>query len=78
MYTVAQRELTGPLREQLDALLDEFGPRWHVIGPCLDGSWYAWPRGRDEAPRVRAPDLAALGVALKEREAGTDGRGSGT
>ncbi|MGH3158817.1 MAG: hypothetical protein ACRDNF_19910 [Streptosporangiaceae bacterium] len=72
MYAAGQRELTGPLRDELDELLDEHGADWHVAGPCLDGSWYAWPRGRDEAPRLLAPSLAELGVKLKERGAVRD------
>jgi hypothetical protein len=71
MYTAHQRELTGPLRDELDELLDEHGASWHVVGPCLDGSWYAWPRGHDDAPRLLAPTLAELGIKLK-------GRGSGS
>jgi hypothetical protein len=68
MYSARQRELTGPLRDELDALLDQHGAGWHVVGPCLDGSWYAWPRGDDEAERSLASSLADLGAKLKERE----------
>jgi hypothetical protein len=67
MYTARQRRLTGPVRQDLDALIDQHGAQWHVVGPCLDGSWYAWPRGQDNAPRVLAASLPDLGVALKER-----------
>jgi hypothetical protein len=66
MYTVKQRKLTGPLRAELDAVLGKHGARWHIVGPCLDGGWYAWPRGHDEAPRVLAPTLAELDNALDE------------
>jgi hypothetical protein len=44
--------------------------RWMIVGPCLDGGWYAWPRGDDTAPRVQAESLAELGDRLAEREAG--------
>jgi hypothetical protein len=66
MYTARQRELTGPLRKELDALLDECGAQWHVVGPCPDRSWYAWPRRDDRAARVMAASLAELAVKLKE------------
>jgi hypothetical protein len=66
MYSGDQRSLTGRLREELDALLGEYGARWHVVGPGPDGGWYAWPRDDDEAPRVFAPSLTELGGNLKE------------
>jgi hypothetical protein len=67
MYAAGQCELTGPLRAQMDALLNEHGSCWHVVGPCLDGGWYAWPRGDVLAPRVMAASLAELAIKLKER-----------
>jgi hypothetical protein len=67
MYTAGQRELTGQLRIELDALLDEYGAYWHVVGPCSDCGWYAWPRGDGQVPRVVAPSLPELSSKLKER-----------
>ena len=42
--------------------------RWMIVGPCLDGGYYAWPRGDDNAPRVLARDLDELATKIKERE----------
>jgi hypothetical protein len=42
--------------------------RWMIVGPCLDGGYYAWPRGDDNAPRVLAGDLDELATKIKERE----------
>jgi transcriptional regulator with XRE-family HTH domain len=56
----------------LDTLLDEHGARWHVVGPCLGGGWYAWPRGDDNAPRAVAGSPAELGIKLKEPSGPTD------
>jgi hypothetical protein len=66
IYTAAQWNLAGPLRKELDAVLAEHGARYHVVGPCCDGGWYAWPRGRDEVPRVLAASLAELAEKLDE------------
>jgi hypothetical protein len=66
MYTAGQHKLTGPLRAELDAFLEEHGSRWHVVGPCLDAGWYAWPRADVLGPRVLAASLAELTIKLKE------------
>lgn len=65
MYTPKQRQLTGRVREELDALLDKHAG-WRVVGPCMDGGWYAWPRGDDQAERVRAPSIPELDAALEK------------
>jgi hypothetical protein len=44
--------------------------RWVIVGPCLDGGWYAWPRRDETGARVQAASLDELGVRLGEREAG--------
>jgi hypothetical protein len=43
--------------------------RWWIVGPCLDGGYYAWPRGDDNAPRVLARDADELAAKLAQREA---------
>jgi hypothetical protein len=63
--------LDGPGAGEPDeaaAVIREYGPRWMIVGPCLDGGWYAWPRGDDTARRTLASSLADLGLKLKERE----------
>ncbi|MGH3158982.1 MAG: hypothetical protein ACRDNF_20750 [Streptosporangiaceae bacterium] len=45
--------------------------RWMIVGPCLDGGYYAWPRGDDNAPRVLARDLDELATKIKERDGGS-------
>jgi hypothetical protein len=56
---------------ELPAEIRDIQTRWHIVGPCLDGDYYAWPRGDDNAPRVLASDLAELAVKIKEREGGS-------
>jgi hypothetical protein len=61
MYSNVNLDRLGPDgRPELDAVLDRHGRRWVIVGPCLDGGWYAWPRGQDTAPRVLARTLAEL------------------
>lgn len=55
---------------ELPDVLSGYRARWWIVGPCLDGGCYAWPRGDDNAPRVLARDADELAVKLKEREAG--------
>jgi hypothetical protein len=67
MYSnVALGRLDPAQRPELDALLDLHGERWVIVGPCLDGGWYAWPRGDATAPRIQAPSLAHLAAGLTE------------
>jgi hypothetical protein len=68
MYSNVNLDRLGPdHRDELDALLDRHGRHWVVVGPCLDGGWYAWPRTDDTAPRVLAPTLAQLDAKLTHR-----------
>lgn len=66
MYLPGQAELTGPVRAALDALLDEFGHGWWIVGPRDDGTWYARHRVDQDRPRIPAPTLEELAGKLRE------------
>ena len=54
---------TGP--DEQAEIIRRHRERWVIIGPCLDGGWYAWPRGDETAPRVQAASLPELSTKLK-------------
>ncbi|MGH3156808.1 MAG: hypothetical protein ACRDNF_09570 [Streptosporangiaceae bacterium] len=64
---IIDRDDLGPAEQaELDEIVQAHGVRWVIVGPCLDGAWYAMPRRDDGAPRPEAASLAGLGVKLRE------------
>jgi hypothetical protein len=61
-------DLEPDVLAELAAVLQTHGKRWVIIGPCLDGGWYAAPRQDRGGARVPGTNLADLDRNLHARE----------
>jgi hypothetical protein len=60
-------DLDPALRAELAAVLREHQARWVIVGPCLDGGWYAAPRRDRGGARVPGRTLADLAGRLRDQ-----------
>lgn len=53
------------LPDHLASWWAKHGERFHVVGPCVDGDYYAWLRGEPFGARIFGEDMADLIANLR-------------